>query len=106
MENEVLRTLVPCGTNLFICDTIRHKGMLWLVPAWSEAIGEGWRRPKLAILLEFLPYQRVENEPNYHYLLLNTIPMSVLMGQSRYEQGVRYEVLEAPDIRVSMPARH
>ena len=41
---------------IFLTDTIRHEGKLWLVPEWHEAPTEGWKTPARIIQMDKLPH--------------------------------------------------
>jgi len=81
-----------------ICDTIEHKGKLWLVPGWIEKPLEGYSRPARIICLSLLPHQKRGANFPVQYVLSKPIPKSVLDGQIPKKPKFFFQIVEAPDI--------
>jgi len=93
---ETFKTMVFLGDHgkpQFI-DTIWHEGHWWLVATWLQHHTTGHRIPERIIQMDgmVLRFQEVQN-PDYRFLVNNSIPISVFDGEPQTE----YVVSTHPD---------
>lgn len=83
-------------------DAIEHEGKLWLVPEWLDYLEKGIAKPARIVRFDLLPHQKA-SLLGCDYVLNFQVPKDVLEGRSRFEGGISFEVVEAPDIQVRIP---
>lgn len=98
---KILKTLIGSEDGqMRTCDTIEYEDGLWLVPRWTVAPTEGWRKPTRIIRLDLLPHQKMPNDWGQDYVLNYPIPTGVLSGQTPPEEAHGFEVIDQPDIKL------
>lgn len=105
---RILGTLVTKDRDggIVICDTIRYKDKLWLVPYWNENMTEGWKTPGRLIRLDTLPYQVAPGgDFPFKFVLEDPLPKSLLEHHIRPPKKTVYEVADAPEIHISIFSR-
>lgn len=88
---------------LHLADTIEYQGGLWLVPEWSEAPSEGWKKPKRIIRIDKFRHEPMPGPYPADYLLHETVPKAVLDGNAASALVIGFVVIEAPDISFEIP---
>ena len=91
---DILKTLIQqCDDgSIFVCDTIRWQGKLWLVPEWLVGPDLATEIPARVIGLDGLPLQN--GQPQADYLLAIPLSKATLAGATA--QGL--DVIERPEI--------
>lgn len=82
---------------------LEYEGKLWLVGGWNVLIGKQERMPARLIRLDTLRLQKLPRGAEDDYALDDPMPKDVYEGRTRQAAGVRYEVIEAPNIRLPLP---
>ena len=86
------------------CDAIKYDGKLWLVPQWLDEPGRGTTKPRRMIRIDSLPHQPMTNPAfGLDFILNGPLPKAVLDGAATPEQAAQYEIVELPEIEISMP---
>lgn len=100
---KILKTLMPGDTGgFFLCDTIEHEGMLWLVPEWKrDTPSKGYSKPARVICLTSLGHGGRVHGADYH--LRDPIPKEVLHGHAPPELKSKYDVIDDPEVVVESP---
>ena len=88
--------------DLNICDALLYEGSFWLVPKWIENPTEQYKSPARMIRVNESDYMLLGGDYPAEYLFKYPVPTPVLDGKSMSEQGVHYDVLSVPDIRISI----
>jgi hypothetical protein len=100
-----LKTYVSCDDGqMYLVDTIQHKGEFWLVPKWIATPLPSVRKPARIIRL---PMDRVQ-DLGHDFLgtgirarkLAGLLPKAVLDGDTPWQSTQSFDVVEAPDIEV------
>jgi|SRR5271166_4034709 len=91
---------------IFECDTIEYEGKVWLVPQWLDLPAKGVRKPRRIIRMDSLPHQKVTNSAYcLDYILNGYMPQAVLDGTAPPELAGQFEIVELPEIEISMRPR-
>ena len=86
------------------CDAIKYDGKLWLVPQWLDEPGSGTTKPRRIIRIDSLPHEPMTNPAfGLDFILNGPLPKAVLDGVATPEQAAQYEIVELPEIEISMP---
>ena len=86
------------------CDAIKYDGKLWLVPQWLDEPGSGTTKPRRIIRIDSLPHEPMTNPAfGLDFILSGPLPKAVLDGVATPEQAAQYEIVELPEIEISMP---
>jgi hypothetical protein len=86
------------------CDAIKYDGKLWLVPQWLDEPGRGTTKPRRIIRIDSLPHESMTNPAfGLDFILSEPLPKAVLDGVVTPEQAAQYEIVELPEIEISMP---
>jgi hypothetical protein len=92
--------------SIYKCDAIEYEGKIWLVPQWRARPRAGWQTPERIICLDNLPHQKMPPGSNFGDFVLNgSIPTAVLEGRAQAPEASGYEIVESPNIQVSIPKR-
>ena len=104
--SEVFQTMVwlQDGSVIDLCDSVEYQGGLWLVPSWLSAPGDKYQYPERIIRFDVLSYAKLSENNEARYLLHHPLPKHLFDGQ--IPAGVRYEVVEEPDILVPIHEIH
>jgi hypothetical protein len=102
---EVLKVGVGSGGGAIQeCDAIKYDGKLWLVPQWLDEPGRGTTKPRRIIRIDSLPHQPMTNPAfGLDFILNGPLPKAVVDGVATPEQAAQYEIVELPEIEISMP---
>src|SRR5580704_17400667 len=86
------------------CDAIKYDGKLWLVPQWLDEPGRGTTMPRRIIRIDSLPHESMTNPAfGLDFILSEPLPKAVLDGVVTPEHAAQYEIVELPEIEISMP---
>jgi len=102
---EVLKVGIGSGGGAIQeCDAIKYDGKLWLVPQWLDEPGSGTTKPRRIIRIDSLPHEPMTNPAfGLDFILSGPLPKAVLDGVATPEQAAQYEIVELPEIEISMP---
>jgi hypothetical protein len=102
---EVLKVGIGSGGGAIQeCDAIEYDGKLWLVPQWLDEPGSGTTKPRRIIRIDSLPHEPITNPAfGLDFILSGPLPKAVLDGVATPEQAAQYEIVELPEIEISMP---
>lgn len=102
---KIYKTLVGFsdGGSLFECDTIRYEGQFWLVPEWFESPELGEKRPVRIVALASFQHQEMPSEWAAKFLVNEPVQRDVFEGRTLTTAISKFRVIEAPDIRISIP---
>ena len=85
-------------------DAIKYDGKLWLVPQWLDEPGSGTTKPRRIIRIDSLPHEPMTNPAfGLDFILSGPLPKAVLDGVATPEQAAQYEIVELPEVEISMP---
>ena len=82
--------------NRYKVDTIEYEGKMWLVPVWLDSETEDISMPARIICLDNLPYQKIQEGTDYHFVLNCPIPRSIVGGKNQNYKEIW--VIERPNI--------
>lgn len=88
---------------IYILQAIKREDGLWLIPSWLENPSEGWKIPERIIRVDPSEYEELGGDYPAEYHTKHPVPRAVLNGQSRTVEGISYDVVERPDIRIQIP---
>ncbi|MBU1210917.1 MAG: hypothetical protein KJ587_06555 [Alphaproteobacteria bacterium] len=100
---KILETVLGLSDipQVFKCDSILHKGRLWLVPQWRISPNRKTSSPVRIIRIDHLPHQSIDRARGIDadFILTAPLPRTVFEGTAPSELAQKYYVEEAPDIR-------
>ena len=79
---KALKTMVGVENNILICDTLIIEGVKWLVPHWTEAPAEGWKKPTRMIRPNQDWFDDLGDDYPADFLLKHSIPKDVFDGST------------------------
>ena len=89
---------------IYTLEAIKREDGLWLIPSWLENPAEGWKIPERIIRVAPSEYEELGGDYPAEYHTKHPIPTAVLNGQSQTVEGIYYDVVEMPDLRVQIPS--
>jgi hypothetical protein len=97
------KTYVKCDDGeTYLIDTIRHEGLLWLVPKWTGTINPNMQKTVRLIPIDSLARTDLGHDflgTGHHVLKLDDpIPISVLDGTCPSQVAEHYGVVEKPEL--------
>lgn len=101
----MLKALVGTDAGFLMLETVEYQGGRWLVPHWLADHARGVRIPIRIVRMDSLEHQAVQFG-EAAFVLSSPVPKAVLDGVAREVAGVRYEVVESPDIQVPLTTKN
>jgi hypothetical protein len=95
---KITKTLIQIAEEgvILACDTVEHRGKLWLVPHWFVGPVEGSEQPMRIIYVHGLPMQKLDQEHQTVADRQLLIPLSRATLEGSTAQGL--VVIEGPEI--------